>query len=150
MRTSLFEILRPRLEGARVVDCFAGTGSLGFEALSRGAAHALFLDADLRCVEVLERNAVHLGFAGRVEVRRADAFLEAPRLEASDLAFVDPPYAFHAERAAEVAALVGTLLARAALVVVEYDRRRPPPPLPGEAVDERRYGDTVVRLLRPA
>jgi 16S rRNA (guanine966-N2)-methyltransferase len=155
MRVSLFEILRARLPGARVVDLFAGTGCLGLEALSRGAARALFLDADPRCVEVVVRNLERLRMADRGEARRADAFAEAERLGPAEIAFVDPPYAFYGERAPEMRRLIETLLARVVTgpegrVVVEHLPR----PSPGEVaggkiVDERRYGETVVTLYAP-
>src|SRR5204863_7147718 len=67
MRISVFEILKPRLEGATVVDLFAGTGSLGLEALSRGAGRALFFDLDKRSLEVIGKNLERLGFADRGE-----------------------------------------------------------------------------------
>jgi 16S rRNA (guanine(966)-N(2))-methyltransferase RsmD len=150
MRTSLFEILRPRLEGARVVDLFAGTGSLGIEALSRGAARALFLDTDERCLGVIRKNLERLRFADRAEVRRADAFREAERLEPADLVFVDPPYAFYPERSAEMRRLVETLAARVLAgpegrVLAEHRPRQGLGDVAGaRVVDERRYGDTVV------
>jgi len=156
MRTSLFEILRSRLEGARVVDLFAGTGCLGLEALSRGASFALFLDLDRRSVEAVERNLRKLGFLDKAEVRAADAFQATPILGPADLAFVDPPYDFYVERGAEMRGLVKTLLARVVRdpegrVIAEH---RPKEGLGevegGRIVDQRRYGETVVTLYVPA
>lgn len=150
MRVSLFEILRSRLEGARVVDLFAGTGSLGLEALSRGAAHARFLDLDDRCLQVLRENLRKLRFEDRGEVLRADAFSAAERLEPADVAFVDPPYDFYLERAAEMRRLLETLLARVAAgdearVVVEHRPKEGPGEVAGgRIVDERTYGGTAV------
>jgi 16S rRNA (guanine(966)-N(2))-methyltransferase RsmD len=156
LRVSLLEILRPRLEGARVADLFAGTGSLGLEALSRGAAHAVFLDVDPRCVEAIRRSLERLRFADRAEVRRADAFAEAERLGPVEIAFVDPPYAFYRDRAAEMRRLVETLLARAVAspdgrVAVEHPSGGGLGDVAGGAVvDERRYGGTSVTLYAPA
>ena len=156
MRTSLFEVLRSRLEGARVVDLFAGTGSLGLEALSRGAERALFLDADPRCLDVLRKNVDRLGFAGRAEVRRADAFAAVSTLEPADVAFVDPPYNFYLNRAEEMRTLIGALLSQVAAgpearVIVEHRPREGPGAVEGgEIVDERTYGDTVVTPYRRA
>src|SRR5258707_1308154 len=79
--TSLFEVLRPRLEGATVLDLFAGIGTMGLEALSRGAEYAVFIDSDPRCVEAVRRNLAKLRFADRAEVLPGDA-LEAPTLVA--------------------------------------------------------------------
>lgn len=151
MRISLFEILRSRLEGARVVDLFAGTGSLGLEALSRGAARALFLDVDPRSLEVLRKNLVKLRFVDRAEVRGADAFLEAPRLAPAEIAFVDPPYDFHPGRGAEMRALVERLVLIMELVVVEHRPKEGLGDVAGARVeDERRYGGTVVTMYARA
>ena len=112
MRISVFEILRPRLEGAAVVDLFAGTGSLGLEALSRGAARALFYDVDRRSLEAVEKNLERLGFSGKGPAVYGSAFEAAARLEPADLVFVDPPYDFYVERAAEMRRLLETLAGR--------------------------------------
>ncbi len=150
MRVSLFEILRARLEGARVADLFAGTGSLGLEALSRGAARALFLDTDPRCTEAVRRNLRKLRFEDRAEVREASAFDAAEGLEPADVAFVDPPYAFYGERAGAMRRLVETLLARVVpapegRVVVEHPPGRGLGEVAGGRIDdERRYGGTAV------
>lgn len=150
MRTSVFEILRPRLEGARVADLFAGSGSLGLEALSRGAARAVFLDTDPRCLEAIRKNLEKLRFSDRAEVCRASAFEAAPGLAPADLVFVDPPYAFYRERAAEMRSLVETLLRRVlpgpeGRVIVEHREGQGLDGVAGGAVvDERRYGGTVV------
>ena len=150
MRVSLFEILRRRLEGAEVADLFAGTGSLGLEALSRGAARALFLDTDPRCLRAIRRNLEKLGFDDRAEVLQASAFEAAAGLGPADVAFVDPPYAFYAERAGEMKRLVRTLLERVVrppegCVVVEHRAGAGPGEVEGGRVlDERRYGGTVV------
>jgi 16S rRNA (guanine966-N2)-methyltransferase len=150
MRTSVFEILRSRLDGARVADLFAGSGSLGLEALSRGAARAVFLDTDSRCLEVIRRNLGKLRFEDRGEVLRASAFEAAAGLAPADLAFVDPPYAFYRDRAAEMRRLVETLLERVVQspegrVIAEHsDGRGLDGVAGGTVVDERRYGGTVV------
>lgn len=150
MRVSLFEILRPRLPGARVVDLFAGTGALGMEALSRGAARAVFLDTDRRCVEVIRKNLVKLRFAERAEVLHADAFRAAPALGPADVVFVDPPYDYYSDRAEDMRKLVETLLASVVAapegrVVVEHRRNEGPGEVGGgRVVDERSYGGTAV------
>jgi 16S rRNA (guanine966-N2)-methyltransferase len=149
VRISLFEILKPRLEGARVVDLFAGTGSLGLEALSRGAAFCTFFDTDARCVEVLRRNLEKLRFADRAEVRRESAFGADPG--AADLVFVDPPYAFYEERRTDMDALLGRLrLAPGGLALVEHRPKQAFATSGYEVADERSYGGTVVTFLRRA
>lgn len=156
VRISLFEILRSRLPGASAVDLFAGTGSLGLEALSRGAGFCAFLDTDDRCIEVLRRNLVKLGLADRAEVRSESAFRAADLLSREvDLVFVDPPYSFYDDRREEMERLVsawarGPLLRPEGRILVE---RRPRQELrvDGAAVvDEREYGGTVVTFYGKA
>ncbi len=97
-KTALFSILAPRVQDARVVDLFCGTGSLGLEALSRGAAWCGFAERDAAAVQRLRRNIQAMGVAGRCRIWQGDAMRRLPRwldgLDAPvDLAFVDPPYA---------------------------------------------------------
>lgn len=150
VRISLFEILRPRLSGASAVDLFAGTGSLGLEALSRGAAFCVFFDTDERCIAVLRRNLEKLRLADRAEVRAESAF-RAPDVLGRDvdLVFVDPPYSFYDDRRDEMERLVSTWARSPRLradgrILVE---RRPRQELRADGavvVDEREYGGTVV------
>lgn len=150
MRISLFEILRPRLEGARVVDLFAGTGSLGLEALSRGAGNALFYDVDRRSLEAVEKNLERLGFAGKGRAVYGNAFEAAGRLEPADLVFVDPPYDFYVERAEDMRRLLETLATRvlsgpeARLISEHRIKEGLGDVTGGRIVDERKYGDTAV------
>lgn len=150
MRISVFEILRPRLEGASVADLFAGTGSLGLEALSRGAARAVFYDVDRRSLEAVEKNLERLGFQGKGTAVYGSAFEAATRMEPADLVFVDPPYDFYVERTAEMRKLLETLVARGlsgpeARVISEHRLREGLGDVAGgRIVDEREYGDTVV------
>jgi len=150
MRISVFEILRSRLEGATVVDLFAGTGSLGLESLSRGAARATFYDVDRRSLEAVEKNLERLGFGGKGRAVYGNAFEAVARLEPADLVFVDPPYDFYVERAADMRRLIETLAARVlagpeARVISEHRLREGLGEVTGaRIVDERQYGDTVV------
>ena len=150
MRISVFEILKPRLEGATVVDLFAGTGSLGLEALSRGAARALFYDLDRRSLEAVEKNLERLGFVDRGRVAQGNAFEAVDRLEPADLVFVDPPYDFYVDRAAEMRRLVETLASRVLAtpdgrVMSEHRIKEGLGDVAGaRIVDERKYGDTIV------
>ena len=142
VREALFSILGARVAGARVLDLFAGTGALGLEALSRGAAAATFVDRDVAAVRA---NLEALGLPG--EVHRGDAlkFLRSATCT-YDLVFLDPPYREAARLAGELADTLPAVLAPGALVVSESDRRAPLD-LPGlETLDERRYGDTLIRL----
>jgi 16S rRNA (guanine(966)-N(2))-methyltransferase RsmD len=150
MRISVFEILKPRLEGASVVDLFAGTGSLGLEALSRGAARAVFTDVDRRSLDVLEKNIERLGFGDRGRVVQGNAFEWVDRLEPADLVFVDPPYDFYVDRTAEMRRLIETLASRVlatpeGLVLSEHRIKQGLGDVAGaRIVDERKYGDTIV------
>ncbi len=95
VKESLFSILRGNIEGARVLDCFAGTGSIGLEALSRGAAEVVFVERDKKAADVLEKNIVLLGAEEECVVVRGDALGPAALARAPkpvDLAFFDPPY----------------------------------------------------------
>ena len=155
VRESLFNTLesRLRLADARVLDLFAGTGAVGLEALSRGAAEAVLVEKDRRAVEVLRKNVATVGLPGATVVGRAvSAFLGGEPGEPFDLVFADPPYAIDAETFAGNLAQLGTWLADGAYVVVEYGVRNDL----GAAcstlltsVLERRYGDTVLWYGRP-
>jgi 16S rRNA (guanine966-N2)-methyltransferase len=125
LRETLFNILGASVEGARVLDGYAGTGAIGIEALSRGAAHVTFVERDRRAVTLIERNLAMIdagGAHGRAIIRAcfADA---AARLAgaAFDLIIVDPPYAHDA--AASALATAGALAAASTRVVVEHARR---------------------------
>jgi 16S rRNA (guanine966-N2)-methyltransferase len=148
VREAIFNILGSRtdFEGAHVLDMFAGSGAMGIEALSRGAAHATFIDKDKTALEVLRKNLAELALA-EVTVLAQDAIAAVKRATAVPwrLVFVDPPYASDlAERA--VLALPRESLANDARVVIEHDRRHVPPDALGSLLrtDQRRYGDTLV------
>jgi 16S rRNA (guanine966-N2)-methyltransferase len=147
VREALFSVLGARVQGARVLDLFAGSGALGIEALSRGAAEATFVDSAPASIRVVRANLEALG--GEAEVRRADArrFLGSASAAARqyDLVFLDPPYrlAGHLER--ELTAALPAVLAPGAAVVAESDRRAPLE-LGLPLLDERRYGDTLIRI----
>lgn len=135
------------VEGAVVADLYAGSGALGIEALSRGAASTHFVESDRRAAAVIEANLADLGLDDRgVVVRRpVDAAL-ADLPTPLDLVLADPPYAFEAWD--DLLAALVPRLAADGLVVVESDRSVP---LPGgwEKVRERTYGGTVVLFARP-
>ncbi len=138
VRGAMFNALGSQLDlaGCRVADLFAGSGALGIEALSRGAAHAVFVEAELSARRVILENLRTLGLADRAEVRAGDATELAGQLGWFDVAFCDPPYRF-----AGWDALLGAL--DAGFVVIESDREVPLPP-PWELVRVKAYGSTVV------
>ena len=144
------------LEGLGVVDLFAGSGALGIEALSRGAARADFVESDRDARRVLEANLESLELAGRSTVWP----LELPRglgrlagvLRAADLVMLDPPYGGEAARAVLAALGSPGALKRGARVVVEHHRRDELPERAGSLrrTRERRYGETVVSTYEAA
>jgi 16S rRNA (guanine966-N2)-methyltransferase len=147
VREALFSVLSTRVDGARVLDLFAGSGALGIEALSRGAAEATFVDSGAAAVGVVKGNLAALGIDA--QVRRADArrFLGSASSAARqyDLVFLDPPYRLAARLGADLSEDLAAVLAPGATVVAESDRRSPLElDLPLE--DERRYGDTLIRI----
>jgi 16S rRNA (guanine966-N2)-methyltransferase len=144
VREALFSILGP-LDGARVLDLFAGSGALGLEALSRGAAHATFVERERAALRALRDNAADLGADAEVVAADVTVFLRAARERGAqyDLIFLDPPYRDAAGLAQELS--LAPLLADGARVVGESDRRAPLE-LPLPLTDERRYGDTLIRI----
>lgn len=152
VREAIFNILGPPPPGARVLDLYAGAGGLGLEALSRGATAAVFVDEAAAAYRCIRENADRLGFGERARVVKAPVQAALARLAATgqrfEWIFADPPYATD-EAARTVAALGGphaALLAPGAVLVVEHDRRRPPPERAGvlARTDIRVYGDTAV------
>lgn len=149
VRESLFGVLG-ELDGERVLDLFAGTGALGIEALSRGAASAVFIERDAAAARALGENLAALGIEPRAgELRRAEvrgALRSAQqRQETYDLIFIDPPYRQARQWGSQLSALLPSLLAPQGRIVVESDRRAPIE-LDAPVVTERRYGDTSIRI----
>jgi 16S rRNA (guanine966-N2)-methyltransferase len=146
VREALFSILEP-VSGARVLDLFAGSGALAIEALSRGAAEATMVDAAGSAVDAITRNLAALGLQAEVRRQPARAFLQRARADARqyDLVFLDPPYRQASELGAELSTALLPVLAPGARVVAESDRRAPLA-LALRLLDERRYGDTLIRI----
>lgn len=147
-REALFNTLRSELEieGARVLDLYAGSGAVGLEALSRGAEAAVFVESDRAAAAVLTENVRALGLTGAT-VRRltAGSYLAAPGAdEPFDLVFADPPYAVPASSVATLLRLLVEhgWLRPAAIVVLERAARDAEPDWPGEIkpIKQRRYG----------
>ncbi|WP_333684007.1 16S rRNA (guanine(966)-N(2))-methyltransferase RsmD [Pontibaca methylaminivorans] len=152
VRESLFSMLEHRdaIAGARVLDLFAGTGALGFEALSRGAAHTLFVESGRAGQRLIARNMATLAVETESGLLRADATRLPPNRGAGfDLVFLDPPYGKGLGARALDCARAGGWIGDGALVLWEESAPMPPPEgfVPE---DQRRYGDTHVTLLRAA
>lgn len=140
-------ILQSELPGARVLDLYAGSGALGLEALSRGAAHVTFVETDSRALSVLRANIRGLDAASQTEVVRADAlrFLAGLPPGSYDVVLADPPYG----RGLAAETLRAFLRGKGARLLALEHRRSEALEIPERAV-QRVYGDTVLLFVRPA
>jgi len=156
VRQAVFSILGERVERARVLDLFAGSGALGLEALSRGAATCLFVDEHRQAVQVITENLTKSKLpGGRVLRAEVGAFLR--RDEASyDLIFADPPYVKHPGDADQIGVLLGGDLLRPRLAadgwfIAEVGAHQPSPVADGWSLMTRReYGSSAILLYAPA
>ena len=152
VRESLFNVLThgeyPPIEGVRVLDLFAGTGALGFEALSRGAARAVFIDDGPAARGLIRQNIDTLGVIGRTKLWRRDATQLGPcRGDAFGLVFADPPYGRDLGGAALLSAHHGGWIAPGAIAVLEQGIADPEPDLAFlRPVDDRRYGEARILI----
>ena len=160
-KQSLFDVIAPLIDGVRIYDCFAGTGSMGLECLSRGAAFVTFFEADRSALTRLSQNIMAVKVADRSRTIPGDLFKWFERTNTrpstagdigADLVFLDPPYRFLTERADELLQLALHLthahLSPGATVVFRHDvkNRLDLPNL--ERYDAREYGDMAIELLR--
>lgn len=152
LRESLFASLMPHLEGARFADLFAGTGTVGLEALSRGASFAVFVENNYRCVEAIEANVAKVGVERQALVVGGRVEAEWPRVARQhgpfDLVFLDPPYAYR-----NWDLLLDLLLRQRvgtrpkSLVILQHARRQPPEaPIP--AWHRKLFGETQLTWYR--
>jgi len=144
VREALFSMLGD-VGGLAVLDLFAGSGALGIEALSRGAAGATFVERSERALAALHANLAGLGLQDRARVVPSDALAALRAGGTYDLVFLDPPYAMAATLGPALSVDLPAVLAPAARVVSEFDRRAPLE-LALPLVRERRYGDTMIRI----
>ncbi|MFN0094758.1 MAG: 16S rRNA (guanine(966)-N(2))-methyltransferase RsmD [Dehalococcoidia bacterium] len=147
VREAIFNIIAERVPEARVLDLFAGTGALGIESLSRGAASATFVEGEAACCQAIAQTLNRAGLESRARVLRgrmpaALASLEGPY----DLILMDPPY--NLDEATTGIAEVARLLAGGGMVVFEHASRYNPPEHPRglHLTDRRVYGDTAIAL----
>ena len=157
VKQTLFAILEPDVPGSRFLDLFAGSGAAGIEALSRGAAHATFVERDQRAIGTIRTNLVRSGFAAddRATIVRADVldWLRDPARAVGapyDLVLLDPPYDDVDAMTAALEA-VSAVVGRGARVVAKHFWRTAPPPMVGLLASERerRFGDTALTFYRP-
>ena len=153
LKETVFAILAPRLEGARVLDGFAGSGALGIEALSRGAASVVFIELDSRAAGLIERNLAHCRITDGYVMMRAEftrALRQLPADRRFDLALLDPPYDL-ADLASMVEAAAGRM-APGGVLALEHASRREAPARVGSfaAVRQVKAGDSTVTFYREA
>lgn len=152
-REGLFSMLASRLgnfHGMRVADLFAGTGALGLEALSRGAAHCLFIDSDRQAISTIKRNVDAFGAQGRVEIRaQAVEYAEVPS-RPCNLIFLDPPYDSSLATMALSRICNAGWVAPGGFISIEHAGSQPELPAGFEVAAERRFGKAHILLLRSA
>lgn len=152
LRETLFNVLAPRVSAARVLDGFAGTGGLGIEALSRGAARVTFLERDARAQALIAENLALCGIAEGYAIIRAsldrglDMLRSGPGFAPFDIVLLDPPYDQTAGTMLETLTGADSVLAPDGLVVLEHARRQPAPSRAGRLVLTRRLvsGDSAL------
>lgn len=149
VREALFSSLAHRTIDARFADLYAGSGSVGIEALSRGAAHCVFIEQNPRCIEALRANLADTGLADRAEVVRGDCLKQFERVwrqQPLDIVFMDPPYRDSTEELLRLALRLAREAAaqetgQQCLIVVQCERGMEPSVPPDK---EKRYGSTVL------
>ncbi len=156
LRETIFNLLGPDIRGMHALDLFAGTGAIGLEALSRGAAKATFIERHFPTAKVIEKNIATLGVEAVCEVVASDTFFwdrQETDLGAEPwVIFCSPPYDFYVERPRDMLKLIERLIARApkgSIVVVESDGRFDPETLPqADAWLQRSYPPALLGVLR--
>jgi 16S rRNA (guanine966-N2)-methyltransferase len=163
IRQSFFDIVRPYVTGAVMLDLYAGVGTVGLEALSRGASKVVFVEKEGICVKTIEKNVESLGFTEKAKVLKADVLSGLKWLEhfsdykGYDIVFMGPPYRTEENLplsySAETLRLLveGGITAPKALIVVQHHKKEDVPTPEGlEHVRREKYGDTDVDFYRPA
>jgi 16S rRNA (guanine(966)-N(2))-methyltransferase RsmD len=151
LRETLFNVLAPRIAGARVLDAYAGTGAVGIEALSRGAAHVTFVEQDRRAQRLIERNLGRCRIENRHAIIRVGFAGAARQLTGPfDLLFLDPPYG--ADTLLEALEIAVPLVGPGALLVIEHARRDESPESIGGITRVRKLesGDSALSFYRRA
>ena len=149
IKNSIFDIIGNRIEGARVLDLFCGSGSLGFEAISRGAETATLIDKSPKCVKILKGNIITLGIADKTRVICGDVINVLARLTADEkynVVFLDPPYQSELIKKSLIKLDRCDILSNQVLLVVEHSRRLSLPAKIGGFIRPRQeiYGDTGI------
>jgi 16S rRNA (guanine(966)-N(2))-methyltransferase RsmD len=156
VREALFDIIRHRIDGASFVDLYAGTGTVGLEALSRGAGNAVFVEPDEVRVTTIKKLISDLGFQNRAQVSNDKAVIFLQKASAAhqtyDIFFIDPPY--HSEEIDSILPIMGKsgLLNKDGILIVEHFHKKKVPESAGTLLQTRsyKYGDTILTLYRKA
>jgi 16S rRNA (guanine966-N2)-methyltransferase len=156
VKEALFSIIGEKVVDSTFVDCFSGTGNIGIEAVSRGAAHAFFIERNPRVVEILKRNVKNLGLTDRVSVMTLDALKGAKALGklgvSADIFFLDPPYAY--SRTVEIifALLEHDVIAPEGVLIWQHSAKTVPGSSYGQLKPDstRFYGDTGITFFTRA
>lgn len=157
IKKSLFDILQPKLASSRFLDIYAGTGSVGMEALSRGASFCCFVELDPRCIKLLNENLQLLKFDRQAKVVRADALGDLSHLTpAYDLIFMGPPYVDQQKNELSLTAPTLTnvvrcnLLAKSGTIIAQRHKKEPITDIPAnlQQFREEKYGDTLVSFFK--
>ena len=123
VKESLFNIIQFQVPGSRVLDLFAGTGQLGIEALSRGAAEAVFVDSSPEAVRIIRENIRNTGFVDRSRVVKTDSLMYLKSGEKFDIVFMDPPYAGELLKNALESAIRFDILKENGIIICESERK---------------------------
>ena len=152
VKESLFNIIAPYIADSRVLDLFAGTGSLGIEALSRGAAYAVFVDKSQECYGIIKDNLIHTKLSEKAEVHTGDSIAMLDKLKGQkfDLVFLDPPYSKNLVDEALISIVKNGIINEAALIIAESNFNDVLPQEIGvlKLVKSQKYGDTVLSFYR--
>lgn len=151
LRETMFNILANMidLEGSRALDLYAGTGSVGFETISRGAGLVVFVESDRRIASVIGRNAESLGVKGQCVIRIMDAekYVEAAD-QTFDIAYVDPPYAFNSRTHEIIEEMLRRRIVEPdGIICVEHTKNYAPPP--ASLVRQKMFGETILSFIKP-
>jgi len=156
IKKSIFDILRPRMAGCRFLDLYAGTGSVGLEALSQGARYCSFVEKRADCLRLLNQNLEKLGFINQAEAFRLDVLGNLSSLgEPFDIIFMGPPYVDDLKNALALTVPTITnitklrLLKSEGIIVAQHHKKEPMSDLPIEFQIRRseKYGDTIVDFV---
>lgn len=152
LRETLFNVLAPRIDGAHVLDGFAGSGAVGIEALSRGAAHVTFIERDLRAVALIRNNLAHCGVGQGYTIEHGDVasvLRRLPRDRQFDLVLLDPPYDADPDAVMHSLEAAAALMTADGLLVLERSSRREPgTPAALQRVRDIVSGDSALTFMR--